>query len=320
MTRTHAAPTPESPPAVATRTERERLRTDCPAAAPAVGRRAVRVRRRRRRRTTPLEFRHAGSPGRRCPDSLRNAGQDAAKAKEAARIGADSAKRRKAREREARQRQQERAVRERTEPALVKEQFKEEVEQRTGEVAAGRAVHPCVVSTVVERADFAEPALDEPRSDPQHCLRNLRVVASRHPYDLGPVPPVVDFDPARFKIAADSAVVGPLDSRPGLLRMDPFAGDGFVASRALSRAKRNQPSSWGTGSASNQRSAACGSDGASRRIAVGRGSPEGSGARAAQARIAGSGSVSRSLPAQPDRLGRPLRIRRVRARRRDHLS
>ncbi|WP_148089564.1 hypothetical protein [Kitasatospora cineracea] len=176
------------------------------------------------------------------------------------------------------------------------------------------------MSTVVERADFAEPALDEPRLDPQHCLRNLRVVASRHPYDLGPVPPVVDFDPARFKIAADSAVVGPLDSRPGLLRMDPFAGDGFVASRALSRAKRNQPSSWGTGSASNQQSAACGSDGASRRIAVGRGSPEGSGARAAQARIAGSGSVSGSLPAQPDRLGRPLRIRRVRARRRDHLS
>ncbi|MET8700061.1 hypothetical protein ABZW10_14500 [Kitasatospora sp. NPDC004723] len=59
--------------------------------------------------------------------------------------------------------------------------------------------------------------------DPQRCLHNLSAVVSRHPHDLEPVLPIVDFAPARFKIAADTAVVGPLDSRPDLLQMDPYA-------------------------------------------------------------------------------------------------
>ncbi|WP_156178563.1 restriction endonuclease [Saccharothrix sp. ST-888] len=98
----------------------------------------------------------------------------------------------------------------------------------TTDPATGRAVRPCVVSMVVERADFAELVLDEPKLDPQRCLRNLGAVVSRHPHDLEPVPPIVDFDPARFKIAADTAVVGPLDSRPDLLQMDPFAFEHLV--------------------------------------------------------------------------------------------
>ncbi|MGW4812508.1 restriction endonuclease [Kitasatospora cineracea] len=98
----------------------------------------------------------------------------------------------------------------------------------TTDPATGRSVRPCVVSMVVERADFAELVLDEPRLDPQRCLRNLGAVVSRHPHDLEPVPPIVDFDPARFKIAADTAVVGPLDSRPDLLQMDPFAFERLV--------------------------------------------------------------------------------------------
>ncbi|GAA1988462.1 hypothetical protein GCM10009738_80620 [Kitasatospora viridis] len=98
----------------------------------------------------------------------------------------------------------------------------------TTDPATGRAVRPCVVSMVVERADFAELVLDEPRLDPQRCLRNLGAVVSQHPHDLEPVPPIVDFDPARFKIAADTAVVGPLDSRPDLLQMDPFAFERLV--------------------------------------------------------------------------------------------
>ncbi|GAA1226846.1 hypothetical protein GCM10009665_16740 [Kitasatospora nipponensis] len=98
----------------------------------------------------------------------------------------------------------------------------------TTDPATGRAVLPCVVSMMVERADFAELILDEPRLDPQRCLRNLGAVISRHPHDLEPVSPIVDFDPARFKIAADTAVVGPLDGRPDLLQMDPFAFERLV--------------------------------------------------------------------------------------------
>ncbi|WP_051731566.1 restriction endonuclease [Kitasatospora phosalacinea] len=81
---------------------------------------------------------------------------------------------------------------------------------------------------VVRRADFAELVLDEPRSDPQLCLRTPGAVVSRHPHDLEPVPPIVDFDPARFKITADTAAAGPLDSRPDLLRMDPLAFERLV--------------------------------------------------------------------------------------------
>ncbi|QKW17712.1 restriction endonuclease [Kitasatospora sp. NA04385] len=62
----------------------------------------------------------------------------------------------------------------------------------------------------------------------RRCLRNLGAVVSRHPYDLGPVPPVVDFDPARFKIAAEGAAVGPLGSRPDLPQMDLFAFERLV--------------------------------------------------------------------------------------------
>lgn len=98
----------------------------------------------------------------------------------------------------------------------------------TTDPATGRAVRPCVVSVVAQRADFAELVLDEPRLDPQRCLRNLGAVVSQHPHDLEPVPPIVEFDPVRFKLAADTAVVGPLDSRPDLLQMDPFAFERLV--------------------------------------------------------------------------------------------
>lgn len=98
----------------------------------------------------------------------------------------------------------------------------------TTDPATGRAVRPCVVSVVVERSDFAELVLDEPRLDPQRCLRNLGAVVSQHPHDLEPVPPIVEFDPSRFKLAADTAVVGALDGRPDLLQIDPFAFERLV--------------------------------------------------------------------------------------------
>ncbi|MFJ1793107.1 hypothetical protein [Kitasatospora griseola] len=53
-------------------------------------------------------------------------------------------------------------------------------------------------------------------------------MVSQHPHDLEPVPPVVEFDSSRFKIAADMPVVGTLDSRLDLLQMDPFAFEHLV--------------------------------------------------------------------------------------------
>lgn len=98
----------------------------------------------------------------------------------------------------------------------------------TTDPATGRAVRPCVVSLVAQREDFAELVLDEPKLDPQRCLRSLGAVVSKHPYDLEPVPPVVEFDPSRYKLTEDASVVAGLDSRPDLLQMDPFAFERLV--------------------------------------------------------------------------------------------
>ncbi|MER5865050.1 hypothetical protein [Kitasatospora sp. NPDC002040] len=47
-------------------------------------------------------------------------------------------------------------------------------------------------------------------------LRPSRTVVSQHPHDLEPVPPIVEFDPSRFKLAADTTVVGALGGWPDL--------------------------------------------------------------------------------------------------------
>ncbi|WP_329491788.1 restriction endonuclease [Kitasatospora sp. NBC_01246] len=98
----------------------------------------------------------------------------------------------------------------------------------TTDRSTGRAVRPCVVSVVARREDFAELVLDEPTLDPQLCLRALGAVVSQHPHDLEPVPPIVEFDPQRFKLAKDVGAVAGLDSRTDLLTMDPYAFERLV--------------------------------------------------------------------------------------------
>ncbi|MGX4733120.1 restriction endonuclease [Kitasatospora griseola] len=88
--------------------------------------------------------------------------------------------------------------------------------------ATGQTVRACVVSVVAERKDFAELVLDEPRLDPQQCLHRLGATVSKHPHDLEPVTPVVEADLSRYRITTDTAVVATLDSRPDLLRMNPY--------------------------------------------------------------------------------------------------
>ncbi|MED7950360.1 restriction endonuclease, partial [Streptomyces sp. BE303] len=86
----------------------------------------------------------------------------------------------------------------------------------------GQAVRVCVVSVVAQRKDFAELVLDEPRLDPQQCLHRLGATVSKHPHDLEPVTPIVEADLSRYRIITDTAVVATLDSRPDLLRMNPY--------------------------------------------------------------------------------------------------
>ncbi|WP_243639740.1 restriction endonuclease, partial [Streptacidiphilus pinicola] len=98
----------------------------------------------------------------------------------------------------------------------------------TTDPATGRPVRPCVVTVVASRTDFADLVLDEPRLDPQQCLRHLGALVSEHPHDLEAVPPVIEIDLDRYRITTDAAAVTGLDSRPDLLQMDPFAFERLV--------------------------------------------------------------------------------------------
>jgi restriction system protein len=98
----------------------------------------------------------------------------------------------------------------------------------TADPATGRPVRPCVVTVVARRTDFADLVLDEPRLDPQQCLRHLGALVSEHPHDLEAVPPVIEIDLDRYRITTDAAAVTGLDSRPDLLQMDPFAFERLV--------------------------------------------------------------------------------------------
>jgi restriction system protein len=86
----------------------------------------------------------------------------------------------------------------------------------------GKPVRPLLISTHATREDFGEIVLDEPKLDPEACLRGyLNAVVSPHPYDLEAVRPVVQFDLSKYKFVEEMDVVAGLDSRPDLLDLKP---------------------------------------------------------------------------------------------------
>jgi len=88
--------------------------------------------------------------------------------------------------------------------------------------ATGQPVRPLLLSVHADRGAFAKIVLDEPELDPTACLRGyLNAVISPHPWDLGPVKPVLQFDLSRYKFVDEMSVVAGLDSRPDLLALKP---------------------------------------------------------------------------------------------------
>ncbi len=90
----------------------------------------------------------------------------------------------------------------------------------TRDPATGRQIHPCLVSVSANRATFDELEFDH--LDPASCLKHLNAIVSPHPYDLVAVPPVVEFDLAKYKFVDEFDAAGELDGRADLLEMDPF--------------------------------------------------------------------------------------------------
>lgn len=98
----------------------------------------------------------------------------------------------------------------------------------TKDRATGRAVRPCLASVMVERAAFGELDLGERELDPALCLRHLNAIVSPHPYDLQAVDPVATFDLSKYRFVEEVDIVSGLDSRPDLVKMDPFAFEHLV--------------------------------------------------------------------------------------------
>jgi restriction system protein len=94
--------------------------------------------------------------------------------------------------------------------------------------STGKPVDFVLISVNALREPFEDLVLDEPELDPVLCLQRLNAIVSPHPYDLEPVPPVVQFDLARFKLVEGMDVAAGLDSRPDLLQMDPKKFENLV--------------------------------------------------------------------------------------------
>jgi restriction system protein len=98
----------------------------------------------------------------------------------------------------------------------------------TVDPATGRPDRPCLITVTTSRETFAELDLAHPRLDPARCLRTLGAQLSRHPYELEHIPPFVDFDLARYRLATGPEALADVDHRMDLLTMDAFEFERLV--------------------------------------------------------------------------------------------
>lgn len=85
--------------------------------------------------------------------------------------------------------------------------------------ATGHEERPHIMSVVVVREQFESLVLD--RVKPEDCLRHLKALVSRHPFELEAVEPLVEFDKSRLAFVEGLGVVSGLDARPNLMAMSP---------------------------------------------------------------------------------------------------
>lgn len=93
--------------------------------------------------------------------------------------------------------------------------------------ATGRDDRPCIITVTVDRSTYDELVLE--RLTPARCMGFLGAEMSKHPYELEPVEPFVDFEHLR-KYRLDSAHVAltEVDYREDLLQMDPYKFETLV--------------------------------------------------------------------------------------------
>ena len=92
--------------------------------------------------------------------------------------------------------------------------------------ATGQAEELHLVSAPASRAEFSQLVLAQ--LDPAECLKHLKAILSRHPYDLEAVEPVIEFQKAKYRFADPVDALAGIDSRPDLLKMDWYRFENLI--------------------------------------------------------------------------------------------
>jgi restriction system protein len=88
------------------------------------------------------------------------------------------------------------------------------------DLATGRTVRPCLITLRATREQFQALVLDQ--LDPVACVRHyFAAEVSRHPEELQPVEPLLEFDLADPRTIESVDVISEIDTRPNLLELTP---------------------------------------------------------------------------------------------------
>ncbi|TCC58578.1 restriction endonuclease [Kribbella pittospori] len=95
------------------------------------------------------------------------------------------------------------------------------------DLPTGQTVRPCLITLRATREQFKALVLDQ--LDPVACVRHyFSAEVSRHPEELQPVEPVLEFDLADPRTIEAVDVISEIDSRPNLLELSPESFEHLV--------------------------------------------------------------------------------------------
>ncbi|MFG1908708.1 restriction endonuclease [Kribbella sp. NPDC048928] len=95
------------------------------------------------------------------------------------------------------------------------------------DLTTGQTVRPCLITLRATREQYQALVLDQ--LDPVACVRHyFAAEVSRHPEELQPVEPVLDFDLTDPRIVEAVDVISEIDARPNLLDLSPESFEHLV--------------------------------------------------------------------------------------------
>jgi restriction system protein len=97
---------------------------------------------------------------------------------------------------------------------------------KTIDLATGKKINPCLLSTRVTQEQFGE--LDLEHVDPVMCLKELRASISASPSELLPVRPIIEFNMNDPRFISGSDILSELDARPNLMDLNPTEFEALI--------------------------------------------------------------------------------------------